>query len=228
MSDFAKVPDVNLLDQFSPDHMEPEPLELNFEAIKNGGMTPEILSELNQLVGNPWFPTSNDQQVTRGHFQRDSSIAALEDLLQQAAHAAYTMPVTSVAAVSSYAVIQEPPSPSMSSVSLESDADCRIGDESLMKMSVRELNMQLKGVSKEEVLKVKQRRRTLKNRGYAQNCRTRRMQQKDELEEERDALRGKIMDMTQQIATLRCERDTWKSRYEQLLTGQRLISPLNC
>lgn len=68
-----------------------------------------------------------------------------------------------------------------------------ICDWDLTHLSVRELNKQLKSsrYTKSQIQQMKQRRRTLKNRGYAASCRSKRFQRKDELEVQKcEQLRG--------------------------------------
>lgn len=65
-------------------------------------------------------------------------------------------------------------------------------EQSLVGLSVKELNKKLEGLPKKEVIQLKQKRRTLKNRGYAQTCRTRRQKHKLTLEEQNQALRKKL------------------------------------
>lgn len=59
-----------------------------------------------------------------------------------------------------------------------------ISDDDLVSISVRDLNRQLKsrGLTRSEIVCMKQRRRTLKNRGYAASCRVKRTDEKDKLE----------------------------------------------
>ena len=92
---------------------------------------------------------------------------------------------------------------------------CPIGDDALVKCSVKQLNVLLKNMPESEKRMVKQRRRTLKNRGYAQNCRAKRTMARDELETalaasrcENDALRKELAD--ERAARKREQEDTRK------------------
>lgn len=81
------------------------------------------------------------------------------------------------------------------------DVDSIICDDQLKTLSVRELNRHLKSskYNKFQVQQMKQRRRTLKNRGYASECRHKRFKRKSELEsQKRDELR-QIESMSKEI-----------------------------
>lgn len=91
-----------------------------------------------------------------------------------------------------------------------------LSDEELVLLPVRELNRRLQGVSKEVVLQLKQKRRTLKNRGYAQNCRTKRLQHRWELEKNNDGLLSELDKLRRQVATLTHERDLYRQQVEQM------------
>ena len=84
-----------------------------------------------------------------------------------------------------------------------------IDDAELTQLSVRDLNRRLKNFSKEERTKLKQRRRLLKNRGYAQTCRTRRINTQKTLFEENQQLK-------ELLQKTNLEKNMYKTKYENL------------
>lgn len=95
----------------------------------------------------------------------------------------------------------------------------KMSDDDLVTLCVRDLNRELKsaGLTRAEVMKMKQRRRTLKNRGYAASCRTKRIEQKDDLEGERLKVVDSIEGLKKDNLHLQNSIGAIKSKYEQLI-----------
>lgn len=92
--------------------------------------------------------------------------------------------------------------------------DC-INDDMLTTLTVRELNKRLHGCPREEVVRLKQKRRTLKNRGYAQNCRSKRLHQRHELEKANRQLNQDLHRLKLEYSRVCQERDTLMQRLQQ-------------
>uniref|UniRef100_A0A914UN10 Neural retina-specific leucine zipper protein n=1 Tax=Plectus sambesii TaxID=2011161 RepID=A0A914UN10_9BILA len=86
----------------------------------------------------------------------------------------------------------------------------QLSDEELAQLTVRELNQRLQGQDRKMVSALKQKRRTLKNRGYAFNCRVRRLQLQLQLEAENVMLKNEMRYLRQMLQ----ESQTRLSYYE--------------
>lgn len=105
------------------------------------------------------------------------------------------------------------------------NADDLINDDLLMTLTVRELNKRLHGCPREEVVRLKQKRRTLKNRGYAQNCRSKRLQQRHDLEITNRNLHSELKKIQMDLVRISQERDQLKQRLIHQATGGPAAGP---
>ncbi|KAI6179592.1 BZIP-Maf domain-containing protein [Aphelenchoides besseyi] len=99
------------------------------------------------------------------------------------------------------------PTNSESNVNLNDRFNCtnvlQITDEELSQLSVRQINKITHGLDRQTISTLKQRRRTLKNRGYALTCRVRRLQSQLQLESENMMLRQKCKELNSTLMEMR-------------------------
>lgn len=98
--------------------------------------------------------------------------------------------------------------------------EMKFTEKELRELSVKDINRLLKerGLSKDEIARVKHRRRTLKNRRYAQHSRLRRIETKNNLEVEKKSLSQELEKLRKQVSSVERERDMYKDKYVKLLT----------
>jgi hypothetical protein len=86
-----------------------------------------------------------------------------------------------------------------------------LDDYELVNLPLRELNKRLRYLPKQMAYGMKKRRRTLKNRKYAQNCRSKRLEQKSEMEVQNCHLKHEIGRLHRLIESLKHENAMLKS-----------------
>ncbi|KAK1878129.1 Transcription factor MafK [Dissostichus eleginoides] len=99
-----------------------------------------------------------------------------------------------------------------------------VSDDELVAMTVRELNQHLRGLTKDDVAKLKQRRRTLKNRGYAASCRIKRVSQKEQLERQKIDLQHEVNKLARENTSMKLELDSLRAKYEALQCFARSVT----
>lgn len=93
-----------------------------------------------------------------------------------------------------------------------------ISDYELVGLSVKDLNARLRGMSDHDVALIKQRRRTLKNRGYAQSSRNKRVTQRLDLEKDKEILREELDRIARENDRLKRERDDTRKQFNTLVS----------
>jgi len=103
-----------------------------------------------------------------------------------------------------------------------------IPDHTLAQLTVKELNKRVsQNLGREDVIALKQRRRTLKNRGYAVQCRLRRQQYKESLEMEIQNMRDNMKKVEEEMKNVIKQRDYFHSFYERCCGSRVHQQPLN-
>lgn len=90
-----------------------------------------------------------------------------------------------------------------------------ISDEEIKNLRLKELNKRLRNVPWEEAAKIRKRRRNLKNRGYALNCRLRKQREHEDLMNENTLLKKQLEDGKWKLLKVWNEKESYKKKYVQ-------------
>ena len=94
----------------------------------------------------------------------------------------------------------------------ESFASCKLSDENLEKMSIRDLNKHLRQLPKEQVKRYRKRRRILKNRKYALKYRRNDSGKGSNIAKQNVSLELEICLTNEELRKVICERDEYKKK----------------
>lgn len=99
-----------------------------------------------------------------------------------------------------------------------SDSECfpALSDKKLEKMTTKELNNRIQGISKSQAEKIKKRRRILKNRKYALKCRLKCTEKKSKMAEEKVSLEKEVSTTKVELEKVLKQRDYYRSKCLQL------------
>lgn len=91
-----------------------------------------------------------------------------------------------------------------------------ISDEEIQSLRVQELNKLLRDLPRDEVARIRKRRRNLKNRSYALTCRLRKQREHEDLINENTLLKRQLEDERKKLRKLWNEKEEYKREYAQL------------
>lgn len=92
----------------------------------------------------------------------------------------------------------------------------QLTDFEVATLPIRELNIRLRNLPQAEVLQIRKRRRSLRNRDYATNCRRRRAAVKESLLTENQQLRDHLREANETLSKALKERDSYKRKLAEL------------
>lgn len=100
--------------------------------------------------------------------------------------------------------------------SLDSSDITKISDEQIQNLRVQDLNKLLRDLPRDEAAKIKKRRRNLKNRNYALNCRIRKQQRYEDLLNENTSLKKQLENERRQLRNVWKEKEVYKKKCQHL------------